>query len=181
MNKKKMNKKMFTTVFIANMVCLFIFFLQSMAYADNPGANHRTLEKQSSTTLILDTQLSSKQQKGHVNTAKNSASSTKKPKPGLTPSKKTDPIAPEFTGDFLNIADENEDLRIATSVQATEKKEKWLIGSHHTGDNIETGEEYLEPYAGEFTPNTEEENNIVLASLLIIFTGAVIIAILSYL
>lgn len=81
---------------------------------------------------------------------------------------------------FNNMASEETELKIAVGVQPTVSKEDYEItGNEITSDNV-ADEEALTPSDGQFTPNTEEENNIILASMLIIFTGAAIIAILSY-
>jgi hypothetical protein len=170
-------KSVITSVLIKKLG-LLVFFLCSFAYANiNQTATKATTSNHS--VLILETslvqQVKSKQhQSNHSPTAH-----ARKASPRLRLSKYLDSSAiQEMSGLFDQLNTSETDLKIAVGVQATVDKDEWEITDPNAG--LGTEEETLEPYAGEFTPNTEEENNIILASMLIIFTGAAIIAILSY-
>lgn len=170
-------KNTFTAALIIKKVGLFIFLLYSFAYANNPPS----LSPTTSSGSVLQLESSLIQQVNARRHASNhtSAMPAIKVTPKLALSKYLSTSPMRAIGNVFDDPQLSEtELKIAVGVQPTVSKEEVEVFELSTDESA--GEEALEPYAGEFTPNTEEENNIILASMLIIFTGAAIIAILSY-
>lgn len=176
------SRQWFAVLFVAKLLWLCVLILHPEAFAnvqqnnDAYPASNKNLQQTLEPRLLVNGRANGQ---AHFGMSKSAKPSTIKPR--LKMDKQLGPSNGALTGDFLTGDKEDEDLKIATGVQSTTKIENYLISDQQSADQLTQDEDYLEPYAGEFTPNTEEEDNIILASILIIFTGAVIIALISYL
>ena len=171
-------------IFYVFLLCVFASpYTFHTAYANNATVGVASPQHSISVLpLQLEAQLTNATNTKQALPTKIARFNSPKPAPKLMLSKTIDASVLESMNNvFNNMTSEETELRIAVGVQPTVSKDDYEItGNEITPDNA-TEEEALTPSDGQFTPNTEEENNIILASLLIIFTGAAIIAILSYL
>lgn len=170
-------------IFYVFLLCVFVSpYTIHSAYANNPGVGVASPQHSvSALPLQLEGQLTNATNTKQALPKKIARFNSSKSVPKLVLSKTIDAsILESMNNVFNNMTSEETELKIAVGVQPTVSKDDYEItGNEIMSDNV-TEEEALTPSDGQFTPNTEEENNIILASFLIIFTGAAIIAILSY-
>lgn len=170
-------------IFYVFLLCVFaIPYTIHNAYANSPNVGVASSQHSASALpLQLDAQLINSTNTKQALPKKITRFNSSKSSPRLVLSKRIETATLESMKNvFNNMTSQETELKIAVGVQPTVSKDDYEItGNAITSDNI-ADEEALTPSDGQFTPNTEEENNIILASMLIIFTGAAIIAILSY-